>query len=62
MAPANLDMIVAHSVTSFGLIAGFAVAGILNKANPIQLVFILAMLAAVYAPVAWTLLNSRKKA
>ena len=62
MAPANLDMIVAHSVTAFGLIAGYAVAGILNKANPFQLVFILAMLAVAYAPVAWALLNSRKKA
>jgi 1,4-dihydroxy-2-naphthoate octaprenyltransferase len=62
MAPANLDMIVAHSVTSFGLIAGYAVEGILNKAKPLQLAFILAMLAVVYAPVAWALLNSRKKA
>jgi 1,4-dihydroxy-2-naphthoate octaprenyltransferase len=61
MAPANFDMIVAHSLTSFGLIAGYAVAGVLNKANPIQLVFILAMLAVVYAPVAWALLSSRKK-
>ena len=62
MAPANLDMIKAHSVTSFGLIAGYAVAGILGKANPFQLVFILASLAAAYAPVAWTLLKARKKA
>jgi 1,4-dihydroxy-2-naphthoate octaprenyltransferase len=61
MAPANLDMIVAHSVTSFGLIAGYAVAGILNMANPLELAFILGLLAAAYAPVAWTLLTERKR-
>ena len=62
MAPANLDMIKAHSVSSFGLIAGYAVAGILGKADPFQLAFVLGLLAAAYAPVAWTLLNARKKA
>ncbi|MGA2682099.1 MAG: prenyltransferase [Candidatus Bathyarchaeia archaeon] len=62
MAPANLDMIVAHSVTSFGLIAGYSVAGILNMANPVQLAYILGVLVAAYAPVAWTLLNTRKRA
>jgi 1,4-dihydroxy-2-naphthoate octaprenyltransferase len=62
MAPANLDMILAHSMTAFGLIAGYAVAGILNKANPLQFFFILVMLAVAYAPVVWALLNSRKKA
>jgi len=61
MAPANLDMIVAHSVTGFGLITGYAVAGILNKVNPVQLAFILVLLAIAYAPVAWTLLSSRKR-
>ncbi len=61
MAPANLDMIIAHSVTSFGLIGGYAVAGILGNANPWQLAFILGLLAAVYAPVAWMLLNTRRK-
>lgn len=62
MAPANLDMILAHSVTSFGLIAGYAIAGLLNAANMLQLAFILSLLAAAYAPVAWALLASRKRA
>jgi len=62
MAPANLDMIKAHSVTCFGLIAGYAVAGLLNKANPFQLLFILELLAVAYAPVAWTLISARKRA
>ena len=61
MAPANLDMIKAHSITSFGLIAGYAVAGLLNMANAFQLLFILGLLAVAYAPVAWILLNTRKR-
>ncbi len=61
MAPANLDMILAHSITSFGLIGGYAVAGLLNMANPFQLAFILGTLAAAYAPVAWTLVAARKR-
>ena len=62
MAPANLDNIKAHSITSFGLIAGYAVTGLLNLANPFQLLFILGLLAVAYAPVAWTLLNPGKRA
>ncbi len=61
MAPAKLAMIKAHSVTSFGLIAGFAVQGLLNGANKFQLLFILALLAIAYAPVAWMLLKIKKK-
>jgi len=60
MAPANLDMIKAHGVTSFSLIGGYAVEGLLNNANAIQLVFVLTLLAVAYAPVAWTLLSARK--
>jgi len=62
MAPANLDMIKAHSISSLGLIAGYAVAGLLNRANEFQLLFILGLLAVAYAPVAWTLLSTRKRA
>ena len=62
MAPANLNMIKAHSITGFGLIAGYAIQGLINKANALQLLFILVLLAIIYAPVAWTLLNPRKKA
>ncbi|MGA3058946.1 MAG: 1,4-dihydroxy-2-naphthoate octaprenyltransferase [Candidatus Bathyarchaeia archaeon] len=61
MAPANLDMIKAHSITGFGLIAGYAIQGLVNKANAFQLLFILVLLAAVYAPVAWMLLNTKKR-
>jgi 1,4-dihydroxy-2-naphthoate octaprenyltransferase len=50
LAPANLDMIKAHSLTSFGLIAAYAISGILNGANTFQLLFILLLLAAVYVP------------
>ena len=61
MAPANLDMIKAHSITGFGLIAGYAVQGLLNKAEAFQLLFILVLLAIVYSPVAWELLTQRKE-
>ncbi len=61
MAPANLDNIKAHSVTAFGLIAGYAIQGLLNRADAFQLLFILVLLAIAYAPVAWMLLNTKKK-
>jgi len=54
-------MIKAHSITSFGLIGGYAVAGILNGSNASQLAFIIGLLALAYAPVAWMLLSTRKK-
>ncbi len=57
MAPANLDMIKAHSITSFGLIGGYAVQGLINGGNAFQLAFILVSLAVVYAPVAWMLIK-----
>jgi 1,4-dihydroxy-2-naphthoate octaprenyltransferase len=50
LAPANLDMIRAHSLTSFGLITAYAISGILNGADPFQLLLILLLLAAVYVP------------
>jgi 1,4-dihydroxy-2-naphthoate octaprenyltransferase len=61
MAPANLDNIRANSVACFGFIAGYAVQGILNGADAIQLVFALTALAVAYAPVAFVLIYSRKK-
>ena len=61
LAPANLDMIRAHSVTSFGLIAGYAVLGILNGYNSFDLVFVLSMLAVAYLPVAIALIFAAKK-
>jgi 1,4-dihydroxy-2-naphthoate octaprenyltransferase len=50
LAPANLDMIRAHSLTSFGLIAAYAISGVVNGADAFQLLFILLLLVAVYAP------------
>jgi 1,4-dihydroxy-2-naphthoate octaprenyltransferase len=50
LAPANLDMIKAHSLTSFGLIAAYAISGVVNGADAVQLLFILLLLVAVYAP------------
>jgi len=62
LAPANLDMIIAHSLTGFALIAGFSVQGIINGSNIYQLTFALALLGLAYAPVAAMLVGvSRKK-
>lgn len=61
LAPANLDMIKAHSVTSLGLIAGYSLQGLINGAEPSQLAFILVLLTVSYAPVAATLLSSSRK-
>ncbi len=61
LAPANLDMIKAHSLTSLGLIGGYSLQGLINGAEPSQIVFILLLLAASYAPVAITLLSRSRK-
>jgi len=61
MAPANLNMIKAHSIASFGLIGGYVVAGVLNKANTYQLLLILAALAVAYAPAGWILLKPKRQ-
>jgi 1,4-dihydroxy-2-naphthoate octaprenyltransferase len=61
LAPANLDMIKANSLTSFGLIAGYAVQGIFNGSNIFQLLFVLVLLALAYAPVAWMLIGASRK-
>jgi 1,4-dihydroxy-2-naphthoate octaprenyltransferase len=57
MAPANLGMIKAHGVASFGLIGGYSVQGLLNGADATQLLLILLLLAVVYLPMALTLLR-----
>ncbi len=61
LAPANLDMIKAYSIASFGLIAGYSLQGILNNADVTQLIFVLTALAAAYVPVAWTLMRPGTK-
>jgi 1,4-dihydroxy-2-naphthoate octaprenyltransferase len=55
MAPANLDMIKAHVVTSFGLIGGYSIQGLSNGADTAQLLLILLLLAVTYLPAALTL-------
>jgi 1,4-dihydroxy-2-naphthoate octaprenyltransferase len=57
LAPTNLDMIKAHSVTSLGLIAAYALDGLVNEANLVQLLEILCLLAGFYIPAAIPLLK-----
>jgi 1,4-dihydroxy-2-naphthoate octaprenyltransferase len=57
LAPANLDMIKAHSITSLGLIAAYALHGLVNGANTSQLVIILLLLAVFYIPAVIPLLK-----
>jgi 1,4-dihydroxy-2-naphthoate octaprenyltransferase len=61
IAPANLAMIRAHSVTCLGLIAGFCVQGLLNGANALQLIFILLLLTIAYSPVAVALVRPSRR-
>jgi 1,4-dihydroxy-2-naphthoate octaprenyltransferase len=50
LAPANLDMIKAHSITGLGLIAAYAIQGLINGANTQHLAIILILLAIFYIP------------
>ncbi len=50
LAPANLDMIKAHSLTSLALVAAYAISGIMEGADRYQLVFILVLVMAIYSP------------
>ncbi len=61
LAPANLAMIGAHSVTAFGLIAAYAAQGLVNGADPWQLAVVLTALLVAYAPVVVNL-RSHKRA
>lgn len=61
LAPANLGTIKAVSVAGFGLIAGYAVQGLLKGASLVQLAFALLLVAAAYAPVAITLMRAGKE-
>jgi 1,4-dihydroxy-2-naphthoate octaprenyltransferase len=60
LTPANLDMIKASNVCSFGLVAGYAVQGLLNGYDGFQLLFILVSLAVAYAPAASVLFRGKK--
>ena len=59
LAPANLDMIKAHSVTCIGLIAAYALQGLINGANALQLAIIILILVGFYAPAAIPLLRKQ---
>jgi 1,4-dihydroxy-2-naphthoate octaprenyltransferase len=61
LAPANLDMIKAHSLTSFGLIAAYSISGIINGADALQLLMLLLLLTAVYAPALLAMRKPRKQ-
>ncbi len=61
MAPANLDMIRAHSLTSFGLIIAYAIAGLTNGANEYELLIIVLALAVSYAPALLAMRKPRKQ-
>ncbi len=50
LAPANLDMIKAHGLTGFGLIAAYAITGIGSGADKLQLLIILIALTVAYVP------------
>ncbi len=61
LAPANLDMIRAHSVTSLGLIFGYALQGLLNNAALQELAVILLLLTIFYVPAAVPIIKTGKK-
>jgi len=62
MAPANLDMIKAHSATSLLLIAAYSLHGLIIGSEALHLIPILLLLAVFYAPMASMLIGvSRKK-
>ncbi len=61
LAPANLNMIKAHGAASLGLIAGYAIQGLFNGADTLQLIIILVAVTIAYAPVAATLYRVSNK-
>jgi 1,4-dihydroxy-2-naphthoate octaprenyltransferase len=61
LAPANFDMIKAHSLTSFGLIAAFSISGLINGADTFQLSMLLLVLTAVYVPALWAMRKPGKQ-
>jgi 1,4-dihydroxy-2-naphthoate octaprenyltransferase len=50
LAPANLDMIVAYSITALGLIAAYSIQGLIEGANYLQLLVTLLLLLIFYIP------------
>lgn len=60
LAPANLGMIKAHGVASFGLIAAYSIQGVTGHANIAQLLLLLLLLAIFYAPATLALRKSQR--
>jgi len=60
LAPANFDMIKAHSLTSFGLIAAYSISGLIYGADAFQLLMLLLVLAVVYVPALLAMRKPRK--
>ena len=50
LAPANLDMIVAYSITALGLIAAYSIQGLIWGSNHLQLLMTLLFLTVFYVP------------
>ena len=61
LAPANFDMIKAHSLTSFCLIAAYSISGLINGADAFQLLMLLAIITAVYVPALLAMRKPRKQ-
>ncbi len=61
LAPANLDMIKAHSLTGLGLVVGYSIQGFVNNASSIDLLFIWLIFAATYTPAALSIFRRGKK-
>jgi 1,4-dihydroxy-2-naphthoate octaprenyltransferase len=59
LAPANLDMIKAHSITSLSLIGAYAIQGLINGSNTEHLTIIIVLLTIFYAPAIIPLLKKQ---
>jgi 1,4-dihydroxy-2-naphthoate octaprenyltransferase len=61
LAPANLDMIGAHSVAALGLIAAYSLQGLIEGAPPFQLLIVLVLLALSYVPAVLALKRAKSQ-
>ena len=64
LAPANLDMIIAHSIAALALIAAYSIQGLIEGAPPFQLFMVLLLLTLFYVPAVLALRkrqNSRRE-
>ena len=59
LAPANLDMIIAHSIAALALIAAYSIQGLIEGAPPFQLLIVLALLSLFYVPAALALIKQQ---